>query len=254
MSRITLQQVAAGYTDTLLFDALNLKIPSGKFIALTGPNGSGKSTLLKLLYKELKPQKGVIYLDGDDISGMRQKHLAQGMGFVPQHAQPTYAFTVEEAVAMGRYAHHNGDDTEAVAEALSACCLTDMAETLITTLSGGELQRVYLARALAQGGKLLLLDEPVNHLDVKHQRSIMDQLTRLASDGYTVICVLHDLFLAQIYSEYTIMLSEGAVYRAGATEEVFSRETLQAVYQIDAYQVHDPVLNRSFWMPHYRSD
>ncbi len=251
MDSLVFDKIFGGWGDKMLFKNLSLAFESGTFTALTGPNGSGKSTLLKLIYKEIKAQGGTIYLNGADIASMSQKDLARQIGFVSQHNSSDYAFTAAEAVSMGRYAH-GGEGTQAVAQAMEACNIAHLADTLITTLSGGELQRVILARALAQQGRLLLLDEPVNHLDVKHQRSIMDLLCRLTEQGYTVICVLHDLLLAQIYSTHTIMLKDGEVVAHGPTQSVFTKERLAEVYQVDAHQIFDPVLARPLWLVSHR--
>jgi len=114
------------------------------------------------------------------------------------------------------------------------------------------LQRVLLARALCQQGKLLLLDEPVNHLDVKHQRSIMELLCRLVEKGYTVVCVLHDLLLVQIYSQIALVLQKGSVVAYGPTQTVLTEKLLQEVYDIQAHQVYDPTLDRMLWLPTYK--
>lgn len=249
MGSLVFEHVSGGWGTVPLFENLDLTIKSGTFTALTGPNGSGKSTLLKLIYKEIRPKSGAIYLNGTDVAAMGQKELARQIGFVGQHNYNDYAFTAREAVAMGRYAHGGDPESAIITEAMEACNITHLADTLITTLSGGELQRVVLARALTQGGTLLLLDEPVNHLDVKHQKSIMSLLCRLTSQGYTVICVLHDLLLAQIYSEETIMLKDGAIVAHGPSERVFTAERLKEVYQIDAHQIFDPILGRPIWFP-----
>ncbi len=252
MDSLTFKAVDGGWGEPLLFQNLDLSVPRGSFTALTGPNGSGKSTLLKLIYKEIRPSGGAIYVNGGDIASMTQKELARQIGFVAQHHQNEYAFTAREAVAMGRYAYPKGEDEAAVEAAMEACNIAHLAGTLVTTLSGGELQRVVLARALAQQGRLLLLDEPVNHLDVKHQRAIMELLRSLSRQGYTIICVLHDLLLAQIYSDRTIMLKGGTVVAHDRTEAVFTRERLSEVYQIDAHQILDPVLGRSIWLASHR--
>ncbi len=249
MDKVRFKNITAGYTVNPLFSEIHLSIEEKTFTALTGPNGSGKSTLLKLIYKELKAYEGVVYLNGADVAKIDQKSLARQIGFVSQHGENGYAFTVREAVAMGRYAHNGNERDHIVTEAMKGCSIDHLADKLITDLSGGEVQRVHLARALAQEGKLLLLDEPVNHLDVKHQRSIMRLLLTLKERGYTIVCVLHDLLLAQIYSDRAIMLKEGAVHANGAANEVFTKENLEAVYQIEVHQVHDPILDRPLWLP-----
>jgi iron complex transport system ATP-binding protein len=154
---------------------------------------------------------------------------------------------------MGRYAYGGEDSNHSVEQALLECDIVHLKDKLVTELSGGELQRVLLARALCQQGKILLLDEPVNHLDVKHQRSIMELLCRLVEKGYTVVCVLHDLLLVQIYSQTALVLQQGKVVAYGSTETVFTESLLENVYDIKAHQVYDPTLNRMLWLPTYKA-
>jgi iron complex transport system ATP-binding protein len=249
MAKITFEALQGGYPDKRVFNNLELTLPEGKLIALTGPNGSGKSTLLKFIYRELKPLGGTVRLDSKNLATLSQRELARRLGFVAQHASIDYAFTVRQAVEMGRYAHSLASSQAIVEEAMQECSIDHLADTLVTTLSGGELQRVMLARALAQQGRLLLFDEPVNHLDVKHQRSIMELLTRLVERGYTVICVLHDLLLVQIYSEITLVLNHGTVVAQGETEQVFTQQLLNDVWHVQAHRIYDPVLGRTLWLP-----
>ncbi len=252
MVSLEFSHVYGGYESQSVFEDLNLAFPKGSFIALTGPNGSGKSTLLKFIYKHLKPIDGKVLLEGRNVATINQKELAKHLGFVPQNGKLDYAFTVTEAVSMGRYAYGGQDSGHSVEQALLECDIVHLGDKLVTELSGGELQRVLLARALCQQGKVLLLDEPVNHLDVKHQRSIMELLCRLVEKGYTVICVLHDLLLVQIYSQTTLVLQTGKVVAYGPTETVFTETLLRDVYDIDAHQVYDPTLDRMLWLPTYK--
>ena len=175
---------------------------------------------------------------------MGQKELARQIGFVGQH---NYNDTPSRIVRRlpGRYATA-GSESAIITEAMEACNITHLADTLITTSAAASCGAW---SSPASPGHLLLLDEPVNHLDVKHQKSIMSLLCRLTSQGYTVICVLHDLLLAQIYSEETIMLKDGAIVAHGPSERVFTAERLKEVYQIDAHQIFDPILGRPIWFP-----
>ncbi len=232
-----------------VFENLNLTLPSGKFIALTGPNGSGKSTLLRFIYKQLKPNEGAVFVDGTDIEKLTQRQLATKLGFVAQNGQLEYSFTVREAVSMGRFAYKGIDTDHIVDKAIQSCDIEHLQNSSVTELSGGEMQRVLLARALCQDGKLLLLDEPVNHLDVQHQRSMMAMLSNLVHEGYTVICVLHDLLLVQVYSQLALVLQKGKIVSYGNTEEVFTDSLLEEVYHIKAHQVYDKELNRELWLP-----
>ncbi len=243
------EHVSGGYPGHEVFNDLNLQFPQGAFIALTGPNGSGKSTMLKFIYKQLKPSQGAVYIGNMDSRNLTQKELAKHLGFIAQHGKLDYAFTVREAVSMGRFAYDGKDEDLYIERSMQACDILQLSETLVTELSGGELQRVLLARALSQNGKLLLLDEPVNHLDVAHQRSIMQLLSTLVSKGYTVVCVLHDLLLVQVYSQMAMVLKNGSIVTYGSTETVFSEHLIEEVYHIKAHQVYDSSLDRTLWMP-----
>ncbi len=252
MDSVAFSHLFGGYDTQEIFADFSLSLPKASFIALTGPNGSGKSTLLKYLYKHLKPQSGKVFIEGRNLATISQKELAKQLGFVAQNGKLEYAFTVDEAVSMGRYAYDGQDAGDSVEQALAECDIAHFRSKLVTELSGGELQRVLLARALCQQGKLLLLDEPVNHLDVKHQRAIMELLCRLVDKGYTVVCVLHDLLLVQIYSQMVLILQKGKIIAQGPTETVFNEKLLQEVYDIKAHQVYDPTLDRMLWLPTYR--
>ncbi|MGB4406659.1 MAG: ABC transporter ATP-binding protein [Sphaerochaeta sp.] len=241
--------LTGGYDKQEVFTNLDLAIPEGKFIALTGPNGSGKSTLLKFFYKELIPSSGTVHISGSDVSSLKQKEIAKKLGFVPQNGKIDYDFSVLEAVSMGRYAYGGHDEEGSVEQAMRDCDILHLTNKRVTELSGGEMQRVLLARSLCQRGKVLLLDEPVNHLDVKHQRTMMNLLQRLVEKEMSVICVLHDLLLVQVYSEETILLTKGRVYANGPTQEVICHENLKAVYNINAHKIFDPSLGRNLWMP-----
>ncbi|MDD4648281.1 MAG: ABC transporter ATP-binding protein, partial [Sphaerochaeta sp.] len=155
MDSLKISHLSGGYDKHQIFHELDLTLPKGKFIALTGPNGSGKSTLLKFIYKQLKPDSGAVYVDGQDIQHLKQKELATKLGFVAQNGKLDYAFTVREAVAMGRYAHGGEDDGHAIESAMDSCDILHLQHKVVTELSGGEMQRVLLARALSQDGRLL---------------------------------------------------------------------------------------------------
>ncbi len=249
MHSLETKALSGGYDSQEVFNNLTLGLPQGKFIALTGPNGSGKSTLLKFFYKELNPTSGSVYIGGNEVTSLSQKNLARKLGFVPQNGRIDYDFSVQEAVSMGRYAYGGHDEEGTVEQAMQDCDILHLAHKRVTALSGGEMQRVLLARSLCQQGKILLLDEPVNHLDVKHQRTMMNLLKALVEKNLTVVCVLHDLLLVQVYSDETILLKKGKVFAHGPTEEVICHKNLHEVYTIDAHKIYDPSLGRELWMP-----
>lgn len=249
MYSLETKNLHGGYHQNTVFSEFSLSIPQHKFVALTGPNGSGKSTLLKYFYKQLQPQKGVAYIEGLDVGSLKQKEIARILGFVPQNGKIEYGFSVREAVSMGRYVFNGEDRDHAVDRAMEDCDIANLSDKSVTEISGGELQRVLLARALCQDAKILLLDEPVNHLDIMHQRKMMNLLRSLVERGLSVVCVLHDLLLVQVYSDEVILLQNGKIMSEGSIEEVITKDNLLKVYGVHSHQVFDPMLDAFLWMP-----
>lgn len=249
MYSLETKDLHGGYHHNTVFSEFSISIPQHKFVALTGPNGSGKSTLLKYFYKQLLPQEGVAYIEGLDVGSLKQREIARILGFVPQNGKIEYGFTVREAVSMGRYVYQGEDANHAVDRAMEDCDIANLSEKSVTEISGGELQRVLLARALCQDAKILLLDEPVNHLDIKHQRKMMNLLRSLVERGLSVVCVLHDLLLVQVYSDEVILLQKGKIMSEGSIEKVITKDNLLKVYGVHSHQVFDPMLDTFLWMP-----
>ena len=180
---------------------VSLEVEPNEFVGIIGPNGSGKSTLLKCIYRVLKPQAGIVKLDGTDIRELSYKKSAQSIAVLAQHNYYNFEFSVQDVVLMGRSPHKramerdNAQDYAIVAQALETVGMADMAKRSFSTLSGGEQQRVILARALAQQTPCLILDEPTNHLDITYQLELMDIVQGL---GRTVVAAIHDLNIAAI--------------------------------------------------------
>lgn len=230
---------------------VDLRIDPGAFLGILGPNGSGKTTLLRALTGSLPPGAGEILLHDRPLSGYRAGELARVVGVVPQQFSLDFGFTVEEMVAMGRYAHsgrgaENGNDTgmrlrgmperaadgEAVAAALAATELTELSGRLITELSGGERQRALIAQTLAQETPVLLLDEPLNNLDLNHQLEIMQLLVTLHGAGRTIAVVLHDLNIAAQYCEELILLDQGHLVARGTANDVLDPTSILEVFKV----------------------
>ena len=208
---------------------LDLDVRQGSFIGILGPNGSGKTTLLRALTGTVKPTAGTVLLEGRPLTRFRATELARRVGVVPQQFYLDFSFTVREMVSMGRYAHPRHeeqrgkgasarDEAEAVDSALAQTGLTDLADRLVTELSGGERQRALIAQTLAQQTPTLLLDEPLNNLDLNHQLEIMQLLAGLHAEGRTIAVVLHDLNMAAQYCEELLLLESRAAGRARRTE------------------------------------
>lgn len=234
------------YRDKPLFTNLSTTFPGEAFISIVGPNGSGKTTLLRHFLKILPPSKGAILLEEGDLLSYSQRDLAKYMSYVPQQSRLEYDFTVYECVAMGRYAHEKRlaslslNDHALIKEALEVMNLSSLATRLATELSGGEYQRVLIARALAQQSRLIFLDEPVSHLDLHHQREILTLLKSLVKQKIaTVVCVLHDLNTVSAFSDLVIMMDRGEIVAEGSVKEVLTKERIEEVYHV-AVDLHYP--------------
>ena len=215
---------------------VSVQVADGQFVGLLGPNGSGKTTLLKSIYRVLKPSAGIVTLDGTDIREMSYRESSKRMGVVSQFTNMSFDFTVEEIVLMGRAPHKKAfsQDTEEdyliAAEALRKVDMLDFRDRMFMTLSGGEKQRILLARTLAQQVDILILDEPTNHLDIKYQIQIMDVVKAL---GKRVLSAVHDLNLTLMYCSYVYVLKNGRIVAHGPTEEVITKDLIRDVYEVD---------------------
>jgi len=219
----------------------------GRFVSVLGPNGSGKTTLLRCLLGQLRPQGGAIILGGRELRKHSKRALARLMAYVPQVPRAAFSFTVQELVLMGRYAHAGilglaGQKDLAVArQAMLMTQTLDFAHRTLEELSGGEAQRVMIARALAQQPSLMLLDEPTSHLDIKHQLVIHQMMQRLAHDWQmAVLCVSHDINLAARFSDHLILMRDGQVLAQGPPGEVISAEVISRVYDVQVDLLSDP--------------
>lgn len=223
----------------LVLGPLDLEIKQGTFLGMLGPNGSGKTTLLRTIAGGIKPKTGSLTFEGRSIDSYRAAELARRAGVVPQQFQLDFNFTVGEMVAMGRYAHSargrtdvSAADGEAVAAALAATGMTAMAERPITELSGGEKQRALIAQTLAQQTPTLLLDEPLNNLDLNHQLETMQLLRSLNREGRTIIVVVHDLNMAAQYCDELLLLRDGCQAARGTPAEVINPQTVLEVFGV----------------------
>jgi iron complex transport system ATP-binding protein len=214
---------------------LSLDIRHGQFTALLGPNGAGKTTLIRLLLGTLEATSGSIAFGDRLLTTMTRSELAREIGVVPQgEAEPS--FTVREIVAMGRYPHlgpwqrERVEDVTAIERALYRCDVAQFAHRWVTTLSGGEQQRVRLARALAQEPSTLVLDEPTSSLDIKHEMTTFELLARLRDDGVTVLVATHNLNLAARYADSVALMDSGRVVSHGPPTEVIMPGTIEAAY------------------------
>ncbi len=251
MNSITTENLAVAYDENIVIGDLNMQISQGKITAIIGPNGCGKSTVLKAVGRILKPKRGMVYLNGDDIRRLGTKEVAQKMAVLPQSPQAPAGLTVGELVAYGRFPHQRGfgklkpDDKEIIRWALEVTKLTELETTAVDNLSGGQRQRVWIAMALAQQTDLILLDEPTTYLDLAYQLEVLELLYRLNREqGCTIVMVLHDLNLAARFSDYMIATRCGDIIKHGTPEEVMTPEVLKETFHIDAEIVKEPRTSR----------
>lgn len=226
----------------MLIDNISFALAPGERLAIVGPNGAGKSTLLRCLYRANRPRRGMVRLAGEDIWRMSPKALARAVAVVLQETPASFPFSVRDIVLMGRIpwrrglAHWSDHDRDRTDHALEHLQLTGLAQRQFSTLSGGEKQRVLVARALAQEPKLLILDEPSNHLDIRHQLEILELLKGL---GITIITTLHDINLAAGFATRAAILHHGRMIAYGHPGEVFTSEIISKAFGVSAVS-HQP--------------
>ena len=234
--------ITVRYGDRAVLRDVSFELQQGQWLMLAGPNGAGKSTLISAIAQGA-PYTGSFELDGKDVRTYRPAQLAQRIGVLAQRNSVGYAYTVEEVVGLGRYAHTTGflsrrDDggQERVEQALALTGLTELRHASVLTLSGGELQRTFLAQVFAQDPKLLILDEPANHLDLVYQKHIVGLIGEwLKQPGRAVLSVVHDLSLAKRYGTHAVLLSGGECIAQGEAGDVLMPDNLQRVYDMDVY-------------------
>lgn len=220
-----------------IVDSVTLSAADGEFVGLLGPNGSGKSSLLRTIYRLLKPQAGAILLDDADVWQLSAREVARRMAVVTQEHTGDFDFSVFEIVLMGRNPHKGmfdrdtDTDFQLVQEALHRVDMASFAQRSFLTLSGGEKQRVLIARALVQQARFLVLDEPTNHLDIHYQLSILELVRQVR---VTTIAALHDLNLAAYYCDRLYVLKQGQVVESGTPEQVLRPDLIRKVYGVGA--------------------
>lgn len=250
------RRVSLTYGDRPIVSQLSVAIPRGQITVLVGANGSGKSTLLKGLARLLKPQSGMIYLNGQAIAKLPTKEIAKQMGILPQSPVSPEGLTVHDLVSQGRYPHQrwfqqwSPEDAAQVQEALRITGMEELGDRPLDTLSGGQRQRAWIAMALAQNTPVLLLDEPTTYLDLAHQIEVLDLLRELnQTQQRTVVMVLHDLNHACRYADYLIALKDGAIAAQGHPAQVMTEEMVQTVFQLTSRIIPDPITGTPLCIP-----
>ncbi|MGN0761963.1 MAG: ABC transporter ATP-binding protein [Aristaeellaceae bacterium] len=240
---LTAENVTVRYDRHTVVDKLSFRLEEGQWLMLIGPNGAGKSSLIHAITQGV-PYTGQIALEGRDVRTYKPAQLARRIGVLSQQHSVGYAYTVEEVVGLGRYAYSSGflsgrDDEGAarVAQALDITGMTALRHASMLTLSGGEMQRAFLAQVFAQDPSILILDEPANHLDLVYQKHIFSLIGEwLKQPGRAVLSVVHDLSLARRYGTHAVLMQEGRCVARGLMDEVLTPDNLQAVYGMDVNQ------------------
>lgn len=236
-------------------DGVSFDVPLGRITAVVGPNGSGKSSLVRALLGRLPLERGRITLDGTALGELERRHIATQMAVVPQREEPVFPLPVRDYIALGRHPHggpfsgRTADDRAAIATAISRADVAMFADRSTDQLSGGEWQRVRIARALAQGGRTLVLDEPTTFLDVAHEMAVFELLDALAREGQGILLVSHQLNLVARFADHIVLLHRGRVAAAGPPAAVMRGEVLERVYEWPLVVSRDPAVGAPVLVP-----
>ena len=258
MSQIEIKNIHYSYDKhDLAVNDISLTVKKGEFFGIIGPNGSGKTTLLKCISGYLKPDSGQVLVEGRDVQTFKVREIAKTMALVQQHASLEFDFTVQDIVLTGRNPHlkrmqsETEADYEIAKQAMQRAEILHLKNRMVTELSGGEWQRMILARALAQQAGIMLLDEPVAGLDIRHQVAFLKTAKALSrAEHFSVVCILHDLNLARQYCDRIALLSGGRLHSLGTPEAVMTKENLEGVYGIGVNLIQ--ALGETFVLPEYR--
>lgn len=235
---IVVKDVSKQYGDKIVVDQISVTIQKGKITSFIGPNGAGKSTLLSMISRLLKKDAGEILIDGQEISHWNNKELAKKISILKQSNHFHVRLTIRELISFGRFPYSQGrlsrEDRHAVDEAIQYMQLENIQHKYLDQLSGGQRQRALIAMILAQDTEYILLDEPLNNLDMKHSVQIMKTLQQMVHDlGKTIVIVLHDINFASCYSDYIVALKDGKMAYQGETGEIIESSILKEIYDMD---------------------
>lgn len=248
---LKVENLSVRYGNLTIVSQISFSLQPGQWLMIVGPNGAGKSTLINAIAQGV-PYSGSVCLGQHNLHNIRPGELAKQLGVLMQSHTVNYSFTVKEVVRLGRYAYSRGlfssapaDDEAQIVQALSMTGMLSMANQSVMTLSGGELQRTFLAQLLAQNPKLLLLDEPSNHLDLVYQKQVFHLVSDwLKEKNRAVISVVHDLSLAKMYGTHALLMNRGTAQAVGPIAEVLTPEKLQDVYAMDVYSWMQQMLSQ----------
>ena len=247
---LSIKNLTTGYGKKEIIHDVTFTVGEGEFLGVIGPNGSGKTTLLKCINHIIKPFSGTVQLDGNNLQELERKHIAKIVGVVPQITNIQYDFTVQQIIMMGRYSHQDGfyeseKDKKIVEKSMILTNITHLKNRFVTELSGGEFQKVMIARALSQKPRILLFDEPTAHLDISGQYNILQLTKRLKNEEkLSVVSVFHDLNLASQFSDKILMLDKGKIVQIGKPIDVLTENNIKKVYNIYSKIETHPITKR----------
>jgi iron complex transport system ATP-binding protein len=237
--------VSLGGDGTPILDSVSCEVPSQSFVALVGPNGAGKTTLLRTVNGVLAPDSGTVSIDGRHIQSLSSREVARRVATVPQKTSISFDFSVRDIVAMGRTPHRSRfrhtDDSDTIDQALEQARITHLADRSVGSVSGGERQRILLARALAQDAPTLVLDEPTASLDIHHQVRTLELVRDLVDQGKTALAAIHDLDLAARFCDSIVVLSDGRVLANGTPESVLTESVVEQAFGGHPRIYEDPI-------------
>ena len=254
---IGVSHISMAFAGNCILSDVTFSAQKGRMLGILGPNGSGKTTLIRLISAQIKPQAGAIYIQDSDVRRFKPKALARRIAVVPQSASTNFAFTAWEVAMMGRIAHmpllggQNRADEDIVREAMQSAGVWHLRNSAVTHLSGGEWQRVLLARALAQKVEALLLDEPVAALDVIGQIQTLSLVKQGLDEEHLAIAVLHDLNLAAHFCDDILMLKNGKVAHFGPTKTTLTVDAIGDVYGLSMLENIHPLTGETLFLPDY---
>ena len=247
---IEINNLYSGYENIDIIKNISININKGENLCIIGPNGCGKSTLLKTI-ANIIDYRGHIKIDNLEVSSLNRKNLAKKIGLMSQISQIYFPYSVYDSVSIGRYAYNNNlfglskKDKEIILDCIDKVGLIDYKDKMINELSGGQLQRVFLAKVFAQDPDIILLDEPTNHLDLKHQIELLENLNKWTKENNKiVIAVLHDLNLVQYIADNVLLLNDGIMIKYGKVNEVLKDDVLKRVYGLDIREFMVKILKK----------
>ena len=250
---LEIKNLVCRYGDKEVIKDISFSVNQGEILGIIGPNGAGKTTLFRAISRVINPVNGQINYQGRDLLAMPLAHRAREIAVLPQLLQIVFPYRVDDFIALGRLPHLGrleslkNSDKEIINQAIKRTNIEELQDRLITEVSGGELQRILLAQALAQQPKLLLLDEPTTHLDIGHQVEVMDLIKQLnQQEKLTIMMVLHDLNLAGEYCDRLILMNQGRIHSIGTPAEVLTYQNIEAVYHTVVVVRENPISGKPY--------